>query len=360
MTRHESSSTPLPEPDREAEPGLPKFRRPEEDPEFLLRGIWERIFDYAPIGLDDNFFTIGGNSVLAIGVYAQIERHTGIQVPAEALIVAPTIATLADLLRELGWTRRWDHLVLLQPSVAEKPSLFCVHSLGGHANLYSQLGFHIGRHRSVYGLKAANLKELGEETYEELASRYAAEIVEAQPEGPYHLAGHCTGSVLALAIAHELETEGREIGCLLALEGFLMSRPRDGRWTKLMSAFEEIGLFDKVVGEEEREERRRRGEFVLGGASAERIHGMDVIDEMRTRYEFPSLSGRVHVFLTDSSMREKHDPVPMWREIASGGVEVIDLPGKGHDEMMFEPNAGSLAERVEQVMVEFETARKDG
>jgi thioesterase domain-containing protein len=348
------------EPDREGEPALPRFRRPEAEPEFLLRGIWERIFDYAPIGLDDNFFAIGGTSVLAIGVYAEIERRTGIQVPAEALIVAPTIAGLADLLRELGWTPRWTHLVQLQPSSADKPPLFCVHSLGGHAMLYSQLGFHLGRHRPVYGLKAANLKELGEETYEELALRYVAEIVDAEPEGPYHIAGHCTGSVLALAIAHQLESQGRDVGCLLALEGFLISRPRDGRWTQLMSAFEEIGLFDKVVGEEEREARRRRGEYVMGGASTERIHTMDVIDEMRTRYSYPTLSGRVHVFLTDSSSREKHDPVPTWREIATGGVEVIDLTGKGHDEMMFEPHAGSLAERVEQVLVEFETARVSG
>lgn len=88
---------------------------PRDDLERQLVAIWEATLGVAPIGVADNFFDLGGHSLVAVRLFARIEAAFGRKLPLATLFSAPTIGELAALLREQGWVASWSSLVALQP-----------------------------------------------------------------------------------------------------------------------------------------------------------------------------------------------------------------------------------------------------
>src|SRR4029079_16347903 len=88
--------------------------QPQDKLELKLQRIWERVLAVNPIGMDDNFFELGGHSLLAVRLFAQIEKSLGRNLPLATLFQAPTIRSLAEVLRKAGWAAPWSSLVLLQ------------------------------------------------------------------------------------------------------------------------------------------------------------------------------------------------------------------------------------------------------
>ncbi|MEO0013025.1 MAG: hypothetical protein RLZZ535_1414 [Cyanobacteriota bacterium] len=91
------------------------FLPPQDRLEWQLSQIWSRILNIKPIGRDDNFFELGGNSLLALRLFEQIQSTFGKNLPLATLFQAPTIAQLAHLMLERGWSASWSSLVSIQP-----------------------------------------------------------------------------------------------------------------------------------------------------------------------------------------------------------------------------------------------------
>ncbi|HZE63356.1 MAG TPA: amino acid adenylation domain-containing protein, partial [Pyrinomonadaceae bacterium] len=108
---------------------------PQDKLELKLQRIWEKVLSLSPIGMDDNFFELGGHSLLAVRLFAQIERSLGRNLPLATLFQAPTIRSLAEVLRKDGWAAPWSSLVLLQSGGNRRP-FFCVHAAGGNVLEY--------------------------------------------------------------------------------------------------------------------------------------------------------------------------------------------------------------------------------
>src|SRR4029453_3420098 len=106
------------------------------------------------IGLKDNFFDLGGHSLLVGRLFAQIEKTLGTRLPLATLFEAPTIERLAEALRQRGW--RCSSLIPIQPQGA-RPPLFCVHQLSGEVLCYRDLASHLGPDQPLYGLQARGL-----------------------------------------------------------------------------------------------------------------------------------------------------------------------------------------------------------
>ena len=177
------------------------FIAPRNELELQLTRIWEQVLGIPIISVNDNFFEIGGHSLLAVRLLAQIEQVFDKNLPLATLFQAPTIEQLANALRQTEGSSSWSSLVALQPH-GYKPPFFCVP--GNLGNVFVDLGDlakHLGPDQPFYGLQDGiqNPAQI-----EALAVRYLDEIRTVQPEGPYLLGGVCSGSIVAFEMAQQL------------------------------------------------------------------------------------------------------------------------------------------------------------
>ena len=119
--------------------------------------IWESALGIKPVGIRDNIFELGVDSLIAAQLFARIERTLGKDLPPAPLFRAPTIESLANLLeREDPSLRRWTSLVPIQPRGNNTP-LFCVHGAAGTALLFQPLANQLADDRPVYAFQAQGL-----------------------------------------------------------------------------------------------------------------------------------------------------------------------------------------------------------
>ncbi|MGL5835303.1 MAG: non-ribosomal peptide synthetase, partial [Waterburya sp.] len=184
-----------------------------------LSQIWSRILNIQPIARDDNFFELGGNSLLALRLFEQIQKVFGKNLPLATLFTAPTIAQLARVMHDQGWSAPWSTLVSIQPH-GNKPPFFCIHPVGGNVLTYYALAEAMGTDRPFYGLQSRGLdgKQAPSTSIEAMAVDYLQEIKSIQPQGPYYLGGHSFGGFVAYEIALQLEKNGEQVAVLALLD----------------------------------------------------------------------------------------------------------------------------------------------
>jgi amino acid adenylation domain-containing protein len=200
----------LPEPSRENLTVV----APRDDLEHQLVQIWEQVLDLKNIGIDDNFFDLGGHSLVALQLFAEIEKIWHKKFLLAVLLESPTIAGLAQVIRT-GKTPDWSPVVLLKPSENKSP-LFCVHPLGGNLFDYHTLSKILDIHRPIYGLQPRGIdgKQQPYERIEDMASYFIQSIKTIQPQGPYFIVGYSFGGIVAFDIARQLTEQGEKIAFL--------------------------------------------------------------------------------------------------------------------------------------------------
>lgn len=200
---------------RRSDNGAPQ--PPTGDLERRLCAIWEELLELKPIGVDQNFFELGGQSFVAVRLMARIYREFGADLPVTSLITAPTVEALASMIESRKGSE--SPLVLLNQGPAAS-RLFCVHPSGGSVLCYRDLAGRLAEHVAFFGLEAPGLRgdlDVHRST-EDLAAFYADAIRSEQPSGPYRLAGWSSGGAVALAIAHVLRDAGEEVSSLILLD----------------------------------------------------------------------------------------------------------------------------------------------
>ncbi|MGL6342451.1 MAG: non-ribosomal peptide synthetase, partial [Waterburya sp.] len=193
--------------------------QPQDPLESKLSQIWSQILHVRPIARDDNFFDLGGNSLLALRMFGQIQKTLGMNLPLATLFTAPTIAQLASLMLDQNWSAPWSSLVSIQPH-GTKPPFFCVHPLGGHVLCFQPLAEALGTDQPFYGLQARGLdgRAISLTSIEEIAADYVQEIKLIQPQGPYFLGGHSFGGFVAYEMARQLEQQGEKVELLAVID----------------------------------------------------------------------------------------------------------------------------------------------
>ncbi len=191
-----------------------------------LTDIWSRNLQTSPILPDSNFFDLGGDSLLAVGLLLEIEQKFGQKFPITTIYDAPTIAGQADLL-ESGLTAKFSPLVLLKPGDGAAP-LFIVHGIGGTVIELAALGKQIRTDNPVYAVQARGLdgSEPPLESVAEMAAFYLDAIRDVQPDGPYYLAGYSFGGLVALEMARSLGKE--DVALLLMIDSYALP----GTWPR--------------------------------------------------------------------------------------------------------------------------------
>ena len=180
-----------------------------------LVDIWEEVLDIHPIGVRDDFFSLGATSIVAAQLFARIEQTLGEQLPLAPIFRAPTIEQLAELIEQGEPDQDWTSLVPIQPYGSEPP-FFCVHGGAGTVLHLQPLARALGPEQPFYGLQARGLygHQAPLTTVEAMAAHYLRELRDVQAKGPYYLGGYCFGGIVAFEMAQQLLAGGEDVALL--------------------------------------------------------------------------------------------------------------------------------------------------
>ena len=192
---------------------------PRDSYELRLAQLWEEILKEHSIGVTDNFFEIGGHSLLAVRLVSRISALFNRELPVAAVFQYPTIEQLASLLRQSESGGTQSPVVAIRPHGTRTP-LFLVHPAGGNAMCYYELAQQLSADRPVYGLQDPGFDDPAgpARTIEQMAELYLHAIRTIQPKGPYVLGGWSTGGPVAFEMATQLTGAGDPVPALILLD----------------------------------------------------------------------------------------------------------------------------------------------
>jgi FkbH-like protein len=354
---------------------------PRNETERQLCQLWQELLRTEQVGIKDDFFALGGTSLLAVRLFAQIEKVIGKSLPLVALFQAPTIEQLATMLRRKKHTPP-SSLVAIQPK-GSRPPLVLIHGAGGGLLWgYANLAANLSPDQPVYGIEPKTGNQTA--TVQEMARHYFQALRTFQPKGPYYLGGYCFGGYVAYEMARLAREQGETIGLLALIDSAAPNSSYDripwwqpsyhlkffrnsSYWLKdfmqLQSA-ERKEFFQRKLGVLKRKisskfTRARQDESVDLAAFIDSSQFPE--DELKlwqvhlnagASYVPEAYPGRVTLIRTlGQPFLCSLDPQYGWGELAEGGVDVRIIPGS-HEKIFVEPDVRFLAQTLDLCLTE--------
>ncbi len=313
---------------------------PADEMERQLARIWEEVLEISPIGVTDNYFDLGGNSLHALRIIGKIGETTGRELQLTDLFQTPTIRGVAELLRRAAETAELIALVPLQPAGTCTP-FFCVHPGGGTVMCFNDLAHSVGKDQPFYALQSQGLdgRRSPLKRIEDMASLYIREIKTVQPAGPYRLGGMCLGGVIAYEMAQQLLRLGEPVEFL----GVLDTRRPPGWYRPL---FRQRRVIKEWLG-------------MISHAGQKRVLKRIWLanEKARNRYRPEPYPGKITLFWSDHEGDEQADRQEMWRRLALGGLDIIPIAGASHRAILAAPHVQTLADRIVSCLEPFNGIR---
>nr|WP_071926399.1 non-ribosomal peptide synthetase [Nocardia mangyaensis] len=209
------------------------YRPPTTPLQRAVAEVYADVLGAGKVGLDDDFFELGGNSLVATKAISRLRTRIGAEVRVQWFFTDATVEALAARIDATqSGTGDYDLesddalgvLLTIRNRVPHGTEaggpLFCIHPMYGLSWCYAGLAQYLPARRPIFGLQSPALSEAGylPGTLAEMARRYAAEIRAEQPHGPYRLMGWSLGGVLAHAVATELQASGERVSLLAMLD----------------------------------------------------------------------------------------------------------------------------------------------
>jgi surfactin family lipopeptide synthetase A len=206
-----------------------------------IAAIWKEVLEIDEIGVLDNFFEIGGHSLLAMRLLSRLHEAFGIEVPLRRFFEMPTIEGVEKIIAQTRGNgkvngtpashaaddslvntepaKHLQSLVPIQPR-GDRTPLFLAAPAGGVVFPYYHLAPNLGDSQPLYALQDPGLDEhhVQFETVEELAAHYVSAMKTIQPDGPYMLGGWSFGGTVAFEMAQQLSRDGDRVSLLLMLD----------------------------------------------------------------------------------------------------------------------------------------------
>ncbi|MFI6157222.1 amino acid adenylation domain-containing protein [Kitasatospora sp. NPDC051170] len=201
-----------------------EFVAPATERERWLAAAWGKALGYEEVSVTDEFFAVGGNSLIAVALVNRINRECGVTLPLQVLFECPRLGDLAaridraGVAGSAGSAGAASRLVPLARGDGRRP-VFCWPGLGGYPMNLRALGREAGDGRAFYGVQAygINAGETPYATIREMAATDLAELRRVQPEGPYTLWGYSFGARVAFEATWQLEQAGEQVENLLLI-----------------------------------------------------------------------------------------------------------------------------------------------
>ena len=332
---------------------------PRSATEETLVGIWEKVLDRQPIGVRDDFFEIGGHSLLAVRLLAAVRQTFGADLPLATLFTARTVESLAQAIEGKGQVLEDLPTVMPIQTAGSRLPLFCVSRPNVNSLGYVFLARHLGADQPVYGLQShlrdASREPYTQEEFRTTAATYIASMRALQPHGPYFLMGNCEGAQISFEMGRQLHQAGEKVGAIAILDAWPQEHTR--RYYLFLASYYayQVRLFFRENAASRRRLLRQRASRMLSLLS-KRVRRASVTqkstkqaDPMVARYwpgsdeKIPTYPGDVVLFrIAKQPYWRINDPSMGWGIRAQGGVEIVPIPGR-HQTVLREPAVSVIA-----------------
>ncbi|NKX87503.1 non-ribosomal peptide synthetase [Nocardia coubleae] len=321
--------------------------------ETVVANVFEETLGVSEIGADDDFFALGGNSLLATQVVSLLRDKTQVPLTVADFFGEATVSGIARRIESLPaeGDSPADTLRVILPikSTGSRVPLFCIHPLAGLAWCYAGLARELPQDQPVYGVQSPALTEAGflPATFSELAQRYVDELRTVRPTGPYRLLGWSLGGKLAHAMAAILQSEGESVELLAILDGY-PSADEDELSASVRAAFVSLGIpEDALPTSDEPFELSEQALLTLHAALSTEVDGLSIelvnrmfSTAMRTAalevdYTPGTFRGTMQFFHAAADHRNQAAgrTAEAWKPYIDGRIENTSLP-VGHDDIL--------------------------
>ena len=345
-----------------------RHRGPSDDLESALLEVWESVLvagsnGAGEIGVDDDFFDLGGNSIDAMRLFARIERRFGRDLPLATLFERPTVALLAEPLRDESGDVEAEStsnssLVFISPHGSKRP----LYLIGPHQISVLELGKiakYFDSERPFFGLQAPGFAP-GEpvlDSIPDIANHLVATVREHQPEGPYLIGGHCDGCWTAYEMARQFSDAGEEVAYVGMIDlppphDEMPEEPTARRLAERARYYWSDGRLWHALSWKVRKWLEREVILRVGGAAARRERAVRVahqiaFDEYELRHDH-----RVPIHLIRSSeMADLMDRAPWYRQLGAEGQQVTKTDIEStHARLLMEPETAEVAAALQETL----------
>lgn len=350
--------------------------------ERILIEIWKKILNLDDIGINDNFFMLGGNSLKAVRLTSLIKSEFGLDLPLAELFRNGTIKSIADVLSQTEKISGNEIIIPMKPT-GRKVSLYCIHGVGGNVLEFEPLTKVIDADQPVFGLQAPglNLQKEPLESIEEMAERYVEEILAHNPNGPYLLCGSSLGGWIAFEMVRKFRDRNKEVSFIGMFDSIAFRFHSDKKyferlvlksWFSLKRILYNLKIFivapintkisnwNRIV-----KSTKRRLNFVIWKSKVSKYQTTDEeLPEQLIQVENANARAAERYILRPNNIkinlfRAKEKTFYIedfkylgWKKLAQKGVIVHDVPGD-HNSILLYPNVKSLAKILEEKLNEF-------
>lgn len=388
------ATAPLTDDNDEADSGGAKYRRPDlsvpyaapvTERQKIICMIWQTLFEIDRVGVHDNFFDLGGDSIMALKLLSALETEFRVALPLSEVFNSPTVADQANAVFEYTEIpmdkRKLSPLVALQKD-GDRPPFFCAHPAGGIVHCYIEMSRALGKDQPFYAFQHPGIdgKSGPYTSYEKMAELYVDSMMEIQPTGPYYIGGWSFGGTVAFEMARQVRLRGEEVGMLALFDTpgpsalyKLGDRPEfefAGMMTFLSQALSSMfgAEIDVPVEELRKIPREQQLDYLIDRCvrvsgdtdlteskeALERIVDIfELTDKGERQFKPQRFNGRVHMYRVQEMADYEFTAYKNHPQIAAasfGWDELVDdlvvrfVPGT-HMTMIFPPNAEVLGEK---------------
>ncbi|USG66582.1 amino acid adenylation domain-containing protein [Brevibacillus ruminantium] len=333
-----------------------------------LAAIWQEVLNVGAIGINEDFFDLGGHSIKVIEMAGLLRKRMNVRLAPSDLFLYRTVEALSEYLQAEGTREESGILVKLKEGRSDEPPLFLIHPGGGGTLCYVPLVRNIDRDIDMYGLQSQgyekNLAPLAD--LKEMAALYVKEMQKIQPRGPYQMAGWSLGGTIAVEMARILEAEGESIRFLGLLDAHAFDRVALKKqhedpltvWAKSLS------IDVKKFGERPHMEKCQiileaaiHSKRLPQNAELEDVHR--IINVMAAnnlasdQYSFTTpIQTDLHLLVCrelDPATSHELVNAEKWRERTSGNVYTYSLPGH-HNNLMSSPQVEQVGQKISEIL----------
>ena len=359
------------------------YEAPETESEKFLARIWTELLGVRQIGVNDDFFQLGGHSLHAVRLFVAVRKQYGISLPLSTLFEKPSIRPLAALLDTQSQHTRviagsqdgavkpavtatrsdYSSLVPIQP-IGDGPAFYCAAGMGGNPLNLRALALQMGIDQPFFGLQPQGLDGMSKlhRTIPEMAAHYITEIRRKQPSGPYFIGGYSGGGVVAFEMAKQLVAQGERIGALIFIDSVapgVVVPSVAAKLSKRVERFREYGLVDYFNIAKGAVNRRVEAVATVFRKPLRRLFPYhyrlenigDTWNEAFAAYQPTPYSGDAMLFRASSGFVLGFDIGRKngWERFVGGDIDVNECPG-GHTTMCEEPHVRVLARRMKSYL----------
>lgn len=349
----------LPDVDLSAQRGSAEVVAARTPLEQKLCDLWQELLGVPTIGIHDNFFDLGGNSLLAVRLFSRLESDLDTDFALTDLMAASTVAALGDLIEaRTDGAGGYHPLVPIQPGDrARHAPLYIVHGAGGNVLGFTETARALPDDLPFIGIQARGVDGLlaPHDSIEAMGAEYA-EAIAADTDGPIRIAGYSGGGLAALAAAQQLRAAGRDVEALILIDTYPpTAQPRQLTWRDRQNRLRTYGLRGVVRSIQRNRERQGRLERHAEAAHTYQV-GVDrlphelregrlvaAFNQAEDQYVPPHYDGTIEYLEVDEvwPVYDHVEAVAYWTDRCDD-IVVHTVPGD-HFTVVDPPNATELA-----------------